>query len=71
MVAEAARALKTAAVGGLREALAQQERNLIEDAMRQARGNLSRAAARLRIPRTTLLGRMRRLGLSPAASSPA
>ena len=63
--------MNSAAVGGLREALAQQERNLIEDALRQARGNLSRAAARLQIPRTTLLGRMRRLGLpaSPRSAS--
>ncbi len=52
-------------------ALAQQERNLIEDALRQARGNLSRAAARLRIPRTTLLGRMRRLGLPASLDPPA
>ncbi|MCR3837969.1 AAA family ATPase, partial [Pseudomonas aeruginosa] len=50
---------------------AQQERNLIEDALRQARGNLSRAAARLRIPRTTLLGRMRRLGLPASLDPPA
>ncbi|MDG3815889.1 sigma 54-interacting transcriptional regulator [Pseudomonas aeruginosa] len=68
---EAARSMNNAAVGGLREALAQQERNLIEDALRQARGNLSRAAARLRIPRTTLLGRMRRLGLPASLDPPA
>ncbi|KAB0785255.1 AAA family ATPase, partial [Pseudomonas aeruginosa] len=68
---EAALSMNSAAVGGLREALAQQERNLIEDALRQARGNLSRAAARLRIPRTTLLGRMRRLGLPASLDPPA
>ena len=62
--------MNSAAVGGLREALAQQERNLIEDALRQARGNLP-AAARLRIPRTTLLGRMRRLGLPASLDPPA
>lgn len=71
MGGEAARSMNSAAVGGLREALAQQERNLIEDALRQARGNLSRAAARLRIPRTTLLGRMRRLGLPASLDPPA
>ena len=37
---EAALSMNSAAVGGLREALAQQERNLIEDALRQARGNV-------------------------------
>ncbi|MFP8974086.1 helix-turn-helix domain-containing protein, partial [Pseudomonas aeruginosa] len=62
---------KTRGVGALRRELAQQERNLIEAALRQARGNLSRAAARLRIPRTTLLGRMRRLGLPASLDPPA
>ncbi|NNN28499.1 sigma-54 interaction domain-containing protein [Pseudomonas nitroreducens] len=49
--------------GSLRERLAEQERNLIAKALREVCGNLSLAAERLGIPRTTLLGRMRRLGL--------
>ncbi|WP_448680814.1 sigma-54 interaction domain-containing protein [Pseudomonas nicosulfuronedens] len=49
--------------GSLRERLAEQERHLINQAVREAGGNLSLAAERLDVPRTTLLGRMRRLGL--------
>jgi len=49
--------------GSLREQLAEQERNLIAQALREVCGNLSLAAERLGVPRTTLLGRMRRLGL--------
>lgn len=49
--------------GSLRERLAEQECNLIAQALRDVRGNLSLAAERLGVPRTTLLGRMRRLGL--------
>ncbi|MDF3931726.1 sigma-54 interaction domain-containing protein [Pseudomonas citronellolis] len=53
----------SSAAGSLRERLAEQERKLIHEALHEARGNLSLAAARLDIPRTTLLGRLRRLGL--------
>jgi arginine utilization regulatory protein len=58
---------------GLRERLAEQERKLIEEALRRARGNLSQAAASLRIPRTTLLGRLQRLAIRhpPAGDTPA
>lgn len=58
---------------GLRERLAEQERKLIEEALRRARGNLSQAATSLRIPRTTLLGRLQRLAIRhpPAGDTPA
>lgn len=66
---EAARSVNSATTGSPYEALAQQGHNLIESALRQARGSPSRAVTRLRIPCTTLLGRIRRLGL-PISLSP-
>ncbi len=56
--------------GSLRERMAEQERNLIAQAVREAGGNLSLAAERLGVPRTTLLGRMRRLGLQASREHP-
>lgn len=47
----------------LREAVANYERNLIRKALQDTGGNIDRAAALLKIPRTTLYSRMDKLGL--------
>jgi DNA-binding NtrC family response regulator len=50
----------------LGEAVGSVERELIESALRATRGNISRAAARLGVPRNTLRYRIERLGLRVA-----
>jgi DNA-binding NtrC family response regulator len=51
----------------LRDRLAGLEREEIAGALRQARGNITHAAARLGIPPNTLRYRLQKLGVSPAA----
>ena len=53
----------------LREMLETAERERLLEALRETGGNLSHAAARLRIPRNTLRYRMERLGLRPPPPS--
>jgi transcriptional regulator with PAS, ATPase and Fis domain len=45
--------------------LAEQEKHMIAEALRRAKGNKSRAAAELGLSRTQLLRRVRRLGFTP------
>lgn len=47
----------------LREAVANYERGLIQQALQSAQGNIDKAAALLQLPRTTLYSRMTKLGL--------
>jgi DNA-binding NtrC family response regulator len=54
----------------LDQLLADAERRLIQLALSQARGNLSKAAARLAISRPRLYRRMHQLGLVEAAQAP-
>ncbi len=49
----------------LRERMAKVERNFLLDSLRRNRGNQSKAARELGLPRRTLLYRMERLGISP------
>ncbi|MFO0649168.1 MAG: sigma-54 dependent transcriptional regulator [Polyangiales bacterium] len=53
----------TAATGTLRDQLDAYERALLVDAMRAAKGNQSEAARRLGITRTTLIEKLKRLGV--------
>lgn len=51
--------------GGLQEALARHERQMIREALMATGGNASKAMARLKISRKTFYDRMNRLGLKP------
>jgi DNA-binding NtrC family response regulator len=57
--------------GSLDERLNQVESQMIASALRSANGNKSRAAALLRIKRSTLVDRIRKLGLADPDASPA
>ena len=63
------RARRVPAGLALREMLETAERERLLEALRETGGNLSHAAARLRIPRNTLRYRMERLGLRPPPPS--
>jgi len=51
-------------VASLRELLRQHEAKLILEALRQARWNQSEAARRLRLPRRTLVYKLKALGIA-------
>jgi len=55
-----------AALPPLNDALDERERGLIEDALREAGGNVTAAAKLLRTPRTHLYARLQRLGIDHA-----
>jgi hypothetical protein len=58
-----AEAQDSARVENLREQLRKTERRALEEALRQARWNVSEASRQMRIPRRTIVYRMRRLGI--------
>ena len=58
-----------APTGRLSDAVQEFERKEIETALREARGNMTQAAARLGLERSHLYKKMKKLGMSPEPSS--
>jgi hypothetical protein len=56
-------ALNSTAISNLREQLKNTERRALEEALRQTRWNVSEASRLMRLPRRTIVYRMRRLGV--------